>query len=344
MPELIPDLSNPAGWLPVVFMVLMGLSILAYVILDGYDLGVGILLARSTDEQKDVMVSSIGPFWDANETWLVMGIGLLLVTFPHAHGLIMGALYLPVTLMLIGLILRGVSFDFRVKAKAKHKTLWNKAFFAGSLITAVTQGYMLGLLVVGFERKPATLLFAVGIGVCLALSYVLLGAGWLIMKTSGDLQLKAVSWAKRSLAFFALGLLAISVVTPMVSQRVFERWFELENLLGAWPLPFMALVLLAVTYRSLRRLPLRLSQNNEYGIWVPFACSVGLFMLAFHGLAYSLFPWLVMDQMTIWQAAAAPASLRIILIGVAFVLPVIVLYTIFMYRVFHGKATTLEYY
>ncbi len=203
---------------------------------------------------------------------------------------------------------------------------------------------MLGLLVVGFEKTPATVLFAVGIGICLALSYVLLGAGWLIMKTSGDLQLKAVGWAKRSVVFFALGLLAISVVTPLVSPRVFERWFSLENMLGAWPLPFMTLVLLAVTLRSLRRLPVRLSQHNEYGIAVPFACSVGLFMLAFHGLAYSLFPWLVMDQMTIWQAAAAPESLRIILMGVVVVLPIIVFYTVFMYRVFHGKATKLEYY
>ena len=164
------------------------------------------------------------------------------------------------------------------------------------------------------------------------------------MKTRGPLQRKSVVWARRSLGWFALGLALVSIVTPMLNERVYERWFMLENMLGAWPLPVMTVVLIAVTMRALRRLPLRLSQNNEYGIWVPFGCTVGLFMLAFHGLAYSLFPWLVLDEMTIWQAAAAPESLQVILIGAVVVLPVIILYTIFAYRVFHGKATPLEYY
>ncbi|MFK8029077.1 MAG: cytochrome d ubiquinol oxidase subunit II [Gammaproteobacteria bacterium] len=341
---LIPDLAQPAGWLPLVFMVLMGVSILAYVILDGYDLGVGILIATATDDEKDIMISSIGPFWDANETWLVMGVGLLLVAFPHAHGAIMQALYMPVTVMLIALILRGVAFDFRVKARADHKGLWNTAFLVGSAGAALAQGYMLGMLVVGFERNAGTVLFALGISVCMAFSYVLLGAGWLLMKTSGELQRKAIGWAKRSLVFFAAGLLAVSVVTPLMNPRVFERWFTLQSVLGSWPLPLMATILIGVTYRALGRLPLRLDNDNEYGVWVPFGCAVGLFMLAFHGLAYSLFPWLILDQMTIWQAAAAPESLRVILVGVVMVLPIIILYTIFAYRVFHGKTTPLEYY
>ena len=344
MPELIPDLGSPSGWLPLVFMVLMGVSILAYVILDGFDLGVGMLLAVSTDSEKDIMISSIGPFWDANETWLVLGVGLLLVAFPHAHGAIMGALYLPVTLLMIGLILRGVAFDFRVKARAEQKALWNRAFVAGSLTAALAQGYMLGMLVVGFQQTTWTIVFALVIAACLAASYVLLGAGWLLMKTTGQLQLKAVAWARKSLIFFAIGLAAVSIVTPLLSERVYERWFTFENLLGAWPLPLMTAVLVAVTNRALRRLPVRLEQSNEYGIWVPFACTVGLFMLAFHGLAYSLFPWLVLDEMTIWQAAAAPESLKVILVGAVVVLPIIILYTIFAYRVFHGKATPLEYY
>ena len=140
----MPDLTQPAGWLPVVFLALMGLAMLAYVILDGYDLGVGILLHRANDEQKDMMIASIGPFWDANETWLVLGVGILLVAFPIAHGVILTSLYLPVALMLVGLILRGVAFDFRVKARAHHKPWWNHAFFAGSLLASLAQGVMLG--------------------------------------------------------------------------------------------------------------------------------------------------------------------------------------------------------
>ena len=181
MPELIPDLTQPAGWLPLAFMAMMGLAILAYVILDGYDLGVGMLLRLADDDEKDLMIASIGPFWDANETWLVLGVGILLVAFPLAHGVILGALYLPVALMLLGLILRGVAFDFRVKARAEHKAAWNNCFFAGSLLAALAQGYMLGALVTGFDATPWNVAFSLCIGVCLAMGYSLLGACWLIV-------------------------------------------------------------------------------------------------------------------------------------------------------------------
>ena len=146
----MPDLATPAGWLPVVFLLLMGLAMLIYVVLDGYDLGVGILLRSATDAQKDTMIASIGPFWDANETWLVLGIGILLTAFPKAHGVVLTELYLPVALMLIGLILRGVAFDFRVKAQAARKPMWDRAFFAGSTLAAASQGWMLGRYVSGF--------------------------------------------------------------------------------------------------------------------------------------------------------------------------------------------------
>lgn len=152
MLELIPDLTQPAGWLPLVFALVMALAMLAYVILDGYDLGVGVLLRRADDEaQKDSMIASIGPFWDANETWLVLGVGVLLVAFPMAHGVILGSLYLPVALMLMALTLRGVAFDFRVKARDAHKATWNRIFAGGSLVTALAQGWMLGAYVTGFQ-------------------------------------------------------------------------------------------------------------------------------------------------------------------------------------------------
>ena len=331
---------DSAFWLPVIFMVLMGVAMLLYVLLDGFDLGVGVLLRSATDDQKDVMISSIGPFWDANETWLVLGIGLLLVAFPLAHGVILSALYLPVAVMLAGLILRGVAFDFRVKAQDDHKAVWNRIFFGGSLLTSLAQGYMLGMHVVGYETSWINIGFACLIAMCLAAGYALLGAGWLIMKTDGDLQKRAVFWARRSLWMTGLGVAAVSLMTPLVSARIFEKWFSMPNLLILSPIPMLTLVLFVLVERTLRTLP----QENDRHCWIPFAGTVAIFVLAFLGLAYSLYPNLVVNKITIWDAASAPESLMIILVGTLVVLPVILAYTIFSYRVFWGKARELTYY
>ncbi|RMH94510.1 cytochrome d ubiquinol oxidase subunit II [Lysobacter pythonis] len=337
------DLTTPAGWLPLAFLAVMGLAMLLYVLLDGFDLGVGILMRGAGDAEKDLMLASIGPFWDANETWLVLGVGVLLVAFPAAHGEILGALYLPVALMLFGLILRGVAFDLRVKADLRHKPWWNRAFFIGSLSAALSQGYMLGLLVMGFDSGFWAHAFAALIGLCVAAGYVLLGAGWLIVKAEGALQAKAVNWARWAWWGTALGVLAVSVATPMLSPYVFDKWFTLERLPLLALVPIATAILFFVLWRSLSRLPLRLAAGNEYGIWVPFAAAVGIFVLAFYGLAYSLFPWLVVDRLNIWDAAAAPESLMVVFIGTCVVLPVILAYTVFAYRVFGGKAEALDY-
>jgi cytochrome d ubiquinol oxidase subunit II len=338
-----PEFSAPGGWLPVVFMALMGFSLLLYVVLDGYDLGVGILLRFADDAEKDFMVASIGPFWDANETWLVLGIGLLLVAFPEAHGVVLSSLYLPVVLMLVGLTLRGVAFDFRVKARAAHKPRWNNLFWAGSLLTAVAQGYMLGAYITGFQKGPAVTAFALLTAVCVPATYALLGAGWLLLKTGGELQLRAVTWARRSWWGLVAGFVAVSVASPLVSPRIFEKWFALPNVVLLAPLPLVTLGLLLIAARSLWRLPVRLGQGNEYGVWVPFACTVGVVVIGFYGLAYSLFPYLVVDSLTIWDAASAPESLMVILVGALAVLPAILGYTWFVYRVFRGKASPLTY-
>ena len=331
------------SWLPLAFLAIMGLSMLAYVILDGYDLGVGMLLRAAGDSDKDTMVASIGPFWDANETWLVLGVGILLVAFPLAHGVILGALYLPVTLMLIGLTLRGVAFDFRTKAGAHKKGMWNIAFNAGSAMASLAQGYMLGQWVTGLRGDSWAVLFSALIALCLTGTYLLLGAGWLIMKTGGALQLAAVRWARLSLGLTAVGVAAISAATPLISPAIFERWFSLPYVVLLAPIPLVTVLLFFVVDRALRRLPTRLAQDNSYGDWVPFAGAVGIVVLAFYGLAYSLFPWLVVERITVWQAASSNESLSIIFVGACIVLPVIIAYTIFSYRVFRGKATLLEY-
>ena len=325
--------------LPLIFMAVMGLALLAYVILDGYDLGVGILLPFATDDEKDLLVASIGPFWDANETWLVLGVGVLLVAFPAAHGVVLSALYLPVAVMLIGLILRGVAFDFRVKAAAQHKPLWNRCFAVGSLVTSLAQGWMLGSYITGFDSTPIGLAFATGIAVTLPAAYAMLGAAWLLMKTSDALQAKATRWGRTAFWPMTGALLAISIATPLVSHTVFEKWFALPQFLLLLPIPLAcALALLAMRHVLWR--PGIVAAG--YG-WVVFAAAVLIFVLAFFGLAYSLYPYIVIDRMTVWQAASSTEALTIIFYGVAVTLPAIIGYTIFMYRVFWGKARDLTY-
>lgn len=324
--------------LPLIFTVLMALAMLAYVVLDGFDLGVGMLLPLVDEADKDRMVASIGPFWDANETWLVLGVGLLLVAFPKAHGIILGALYLPVTLMLIALILRGVAFDFRMKAHDDHRPLWNSAFFIGSLLAALAQGWMLGSYIVGFRSDVDALGFSALIALCLAAGYVLLGATWLLMKSSGELRRRAIDWAWRALWLTGLGIAAVSVVTPLVSERIFAKWFSLPQFFVLLVLPVLSALVFFHAESRLRRL-----RRGEGRDWVPFVCSVTLFVLAFAGLSYSLFPYLVVDELTIHDAAAAPAALWIMLIGAIVTLPIIIAYTVFAYRVFWGRDSALSY-
>jgi cytochrome d ubiquinol oxidase subunit II len=325
--------------LPLVFMAVMGLALLAYVVLDGYDLGVGLLLPFATDDEKDAMVSSIGPFWDANETWLVLGVGVLLVAFPLAHGIVLSALYLPVAVMLIGLVLRGVSFDFRVKARAAHKMTWNRLFALGSLMAAAAQGWMLGSYLTGFDHGLRSTLFSLGIALTLPTGYALLGAGWLIMKTGDALQLRAVRWARTMLWPMGAALVGISLASPMISQTVFDRWFSMPQFIGLLPIPVACAVAFYAVFHVTSR-PNVVAAG--YG-WIVFASTVLIFVLSFLGLAYSLYPYIVIDRLTVWQAASATKSLFFIFVGVAITLPAIIAYTIYMYRVFWGRARELSY-
>ena len=331
--------GDPTEWLPLTFAALMGVSILIYVVLDGFDLGVGVLFPFASDAEKDRMVASIGPFWDANETWLVLAVGLLLVAFPVAHGTILTALYMPVSIMLFGLILRGVAFEFRVKAPTPYKAAWNRAFWIGSTLTSLAQGFMLGKYIMGLESTLGTWAFASLTAVFLTVGYSFIGACWLILKTDGALQEKAVEWAKGGIFGLMLGIAAVSIATPLVSPRIFEKWFTFPEFLLLLPLPLMSGALIGLLWLLLRRLP---APGDRYA-WLPFTISIGLFVLAFFGLAYSFYPYVVPEKLTIYEAASAPESLFIILVGTAFVLPMIGAYTILAYTVFRGKATELRY-
>ncbi len=314
--------------LPVVFAALMGIAMLAYVVLDGYDLGVGMLMPAANAEEQNRMVASIGPFWDANETWLVLGIGLLLVAFPKAHGVILGQLYLPVAAMLIGLMLRGVAFEFRMKAQGWHAELWNWLFWFGSFLASLAQGFMLGRYITGFEPGFGYWLFALLVGASVCGGYVLLGATWLVLRTENDLQRKARAWARWGLLWVALGVALVSVATPLASETVRDKWFDFPRTLGLMLLPAASLGAGVWVWRSLRA---------GVADWKPFAGAVAIYVLAFLGLAYSIFPYVVVDRMTIWDAASHDSALRFMFWGAVIVLPFIAGYTIFAYRVFRGK-------
>jgi cytochrome d ubiquinol oxidase subunit II len=320
--------------LPVIFTILMGVSILAYVVLDGYDLGVGMLMPAADAREQNVMVASIGPFWDANETWLVLGVGLLLVAFPAAHGVVLTALYLPVTAMLIGLMLRGVAFEFRIKAQGWHRELWNWLFWFGSFLASLAQGFMLGSYITGFQPGFGYLLFALAVAGSACGGYVLLGSSWLVLRTSGALQQKALVWTRWGLLWVALGVALVSLATPLASETVRGKWFDFPRTAALMLLPLAS----AAAWIWVWRVTGRLRRGEPAPEWGPFAGAAAIYVLAFAGLAYSLFPYLVMDRITIWEAAAHPSALKVVLAGALIVLPFIGAYTVFSYRVFRGKA------
>ena len=318
--------------LVLVFTALMGFSILVYVLLDGYDLGIGMLMPAATREEQELMVASIAPFWDANETWLVLGIGLLLVAFPVAHGEILGALYLPVAAMLVGLMLRGVAFELRVKAEGWHRELWNWLFWAGSTLASFAQGLMLGRYVTGFDSGVGYWLFALVVGASLCGGYVLLGATWLVLRTESDLRKKSIAWARWGLLWVALGVALVSLGTPLVSETVRAKWFDFPRTLWLMLLPLATLAAGVYVWIQLPR-----------SDWKPYAGAAAIFALAFAGLAYSLFPYIVMDRLTIWQAAAHESALAFLGIGALLVLPFIAGYQLYSYRIFRGKVKAGTY-
>ncbi len=327
------------SWLPLFFLAVMGLALLVYILLDGYDLGIGILLPFADDDQKDQMIATIGPFWDANETWIVLGIGVLLIAFPKAHGVILTSLYLPVTLMLFGLILRGVAFDFRVKAEVKFRHRWNRLFFLGSLLAAVSQGWMLGAYVMGLESSWMARGFSFAIALTLPALYIMLGCGWLFIKVDGALYEKAAYWARRTFLPLGLGLFTISIATPIASEAIAGKWFSLPAAIGLLPIP----VTTVVAYMALGWI-LHKSELLQAGYgWMVFVAMVVICVMASLGLAYSIYPDIVIDRLTIAETAASITSLKFVFVGVIIVVPLIAWYTFFIYRIFWGKATSLSY-
>jgi cytochrome d ubiquinol oxidase subunit II len=338
------DLSHILN-LPLVWSGIIAIAIFMYVVLDGFDLGVGILFPFApSDECRNKMMNSIAPFWDGNETWLVMGGGGLFAAFPLAYSIIAPALYLPLIFMLIALIFRGVAFEFRFKSESyRSRYFWDQAFHFGSLVAAFSQGLMLGTFVQGIEvinhsysGGPFAWLtpFSLMCGVAIIFGYALLGANWLILKTENITQ----KWARKSSMYTSLYLLTfmglVSLWTPFLNEGVKDRWFSYPNIIYLSPIPILVLVAFIMHERAVKK-------QAELA---PFLLSIALFSLNFFGLAISIWPWIVPYEINIWQAAAAPESQSLLLVGAAALLPIILGYTAYSYHVFRGKVSEKIFY
>lgn len=331
--------------LPLIWGGIIALAVFMYVLLDGFDLGVGILFPFApSDACRNKMMNSVAPFWDGNETWLVLGGGGLFAAFPLAYAILMPAFYIPVILMLLGLIFRGVAFEFRFKADASHRKIWDYAFHFGSLTATFFQGVMLGTFVGGIKIANRSFSgdtldwlnpFALMTGVALIFGYSLLGGTWLVMKTDGETH----TWARKSASyaliyvFLFMGLVSLSV--PFFNESIRLRWFSLPNFFYLLPIPLLTFFLGIRLYYFL--------------VWKtyetkPFIYTIILFLLCYLGLGISLWPWIVPYQVTYWQAAAVPQSQSLLLIGVLFLLPFILGYTGYSYYVFRGKSTDEPHY
>jgi cytochrome d ubiquinol oxidase subunit II len=330
-------------YLPAIWAALIGTAVALYVILDGFDLGVGILFPYTAHErERDQMMNSVAPFWDGNETWLVLGGGGLWVAFPQAYAVIMPALYLPVIVMLLALVFRGVAFEFRWVA-ATSKRYWNFAFAAGSTLAALCQGVILGGLLQGIKLENGVFAggpfdwatpFALMCGVAVILGYALLGASWLVMKTEGAVATRSRAQAKRLLLGVLAFMALVSLWTPLAFERIAARWFSTPNIYFLWPVPVLTALTAAMAWRWL-------DQGREV---LPFLAAILLFLFGYLGLVISNYPYLVPTTLTVWQAAAAPAAQKFMLAGTLPLLPVILGYVVFVYWIFRGKLREGEGY
>ena len=330
--------------LSLIWAAIIAFGVMMYVVMDGFDLGIGILFPFvKSDRERDVMMNTVAPVWDGNETWLVLGGAGLYGAFPLAYSVVLSALYLPLILMLLGLIFRGVAFEFRFKSKPQTRHIWDKAFIGGSLAATFFQGVALGAYVDGFEVVDRAFAggsldwftpFSLFCGLALIAAYALLGCTWLIMKTQGRLQRQMHDIA-RPLVFVVLGVTgAVSIWTPLAHSAIAERWFSMPNILLLMPVPL--LVLLA-TYALLRAI----ARNANYS---PFVLTLALIFLGYGGLGISLWPNVIPPSVSIWDAAAPPQSQSFMLVGALLIIPLILFYTAWSYYVFRGKVTEEDGY
>lgn len=338
-------MSDAAYWLPVIWTVILAVAILIYVILDGFDLGIGMLFAVERDRgRRDIMVNTIAPVWDGNETWMILGGATLYGVFPGAYSTLLPALYLPILLMVLALIFRGVAFEFRIMTRETGRAgLWDIAFMGGSATAAFCQGAILGGVIQGvsvtkdaFNGGPLDWLtpFSILCGLSVMCGYALLGACWLVWRTTGVLEANCRYWARRLAVSLFVGIIAVSLWTPMLHAPYLVRWTAWPNILFVAPVPVLVVLLAFLFVRGLQK---------EHPV-TPFLCTLGWFFLCFTGLGISIFPYMVPPSLTLWDVSSPPSSQAFQLVGTAILIPIILAYTVYSYRVFRGKVTEADAY
>ncbi|MFC0250444.1 cytochrome d ubiquinol oxidase subunit II [Massilia consociata] len=324
----------------VIWAVIIFFAVFMYVLLDGFDLGIGMLFPFTPKKRdRDTMMNTVAPVWDGNETWLVLGGEGLLAAFPVAYAIILSGLYLPLIFMLIGLVFRGVAFEFRFKAKEHERHWWDKAFIGGSVVASFFQGVSLGAFLDGIAVSgrsyaggpldwiaPFPLLAGVGV----MIAYTLLGATWLVMKTEGELHARMVQVARPFALMLLAAIVIVSIWTPLRDPAVADRWFTFPNIVFLAPVPVLVLVFMTLLLRSLGR-------KDREPHRLPFVAALALIFLGYSGMAISIWPHIVPPAITIWEAASPPASQGFALVGTLFILPIILMYTAWSYWVFRGK-------
>jgi len=330
--------------LPLLWAVIIGFGLMMYVIMDGFDLGIGIVFPFVKDrEQRDTMVNTVAPVWDGNETWLVLGGAALMAAFPLAYAVLLSALYLPLVVMLAGLIWRGVAFEFRFKADEAHRPFWDKAFAWGSYMATFAQGVALGAFINGFELQDGVYTggalgwlspFSLLTGVGMLFVYALLGTTWLVMKTEGALQQRMRHVGQQATVAVIVVIAIVSLWTPLSHSAIAARWFAMPNLLFFAPVPVLVVLTAWALLKTLK------GQSHA----APFILALFLLFLGYSGLAISLWPNIIPPGVSIWAAASPPESMGFALVGALFIIPFILAYTAWSYYVFRGKVKPGEGY
>jgi cytochrome d ubiquinol oxidase subunit II len=329
------DATNPAFWMPLLMMALLFVLIVGAALFDGFDIGVGILVLLAPKQSRSQLMVVLSPLRDANGFWWLLALGLFLTAFPMAWGAVLGALYVPMSATVIGVMLRSVAFEFRIRAATEKRGRWITLFWLGSVLTALGHGALISQLVLGAKQEAPALWFTAFIALCAVAAYGLLGACWLVMRLQDTLQLFAAQWARHAIRWTAAGMVALSIALGLANPAIFYKWSSATNLVMATPVWLLMLLCFVGIDMSLSRV---IRPRYRHLVWLPFTLCLILFCAMLSGLTYSMFPFVVLDNLTLWDAAAAQGSLQLVLASTVVALPIMVIANLMTYRGLFGRA------
>jgi len=329
------EAGNPAFWMPLLMMALLFILILGAALFDGFDIGVGILVLLAPQQSRPQLMVVLSPLRDANGFWWLLALGLFLTAFPLAWGAVLGTLYVPMSLTMIGVMLRSVAFEFRIRAATEKRNRWIALFWLGSVLTALGHGALVSQLVLGAQQDAPALWFTGFIALCAVAGYALLGACWLVMRLQDTPQLFAAHWARHAIRWAAAGMVAVSIALGLANPAIFYKWSSATNLVMAAPVWLLMLVCFVGIDMSLSRVVQPRYRNL---VWLPFSLCLILFCAMLGGLTYSMFPFVILDNLTLWDAAAAQGSLQLVLAATVVMVPVMVIVNLMTYRGLFGRA------